>query len=385
MSPRYSELIDSKVLKLLEEQKYALDQAAIVARTDAQGTIEYVNQKFCDISGYSAQELLGKNHRIVNSGVHKPEFFKEMWRTISQGETWRGEICNRSKSGKLYWVSTTIVPFLDENLKPRQYLAIRQDITALKEAQDVIGNQQAQLIANSKLSAIGEMAATITHEINNPLGVILGRCEMIQNMLNRPEVEKADLARLVDAIYLTAQRIEKIVKSMKILSHQGEAEPMQKTSVETIISSLCDLFSDKFQSHGIQLIVNNFDQNLMLECRSHEILQVLVNLMNNSFDAIQDKVKKWVRIEVRSRDSNLEISVTDSGAGISPENLKNIFMPFVSTKRVQYGTGLGLSISKSLIQRHQGRLEYDSTSEFTRFVISLPIAQTILPEGVTNS
>lgn len=381
MSPQNGDMPDNEVLNLLEEQKYALDQAAIVVRTDSQGTIVYANQKFCEISGYSLKELIGKNHRVINSGVHKKEFFKQMWETISSGETWRGEICNRAKSGKLYWVSTTIVPFLDHDLKPRQYLAIRQDITALKEAEEIILNQQAQLIANSKLSAIGEMAATITHEINNPLGVILGRCEMIKSVLNRPTVDKADLERLTDAIYLTAQRIEKIVKSMKTLSHEGASEPLQKTSVEMIVTSLTDLFSEKFQSRGIQLATNPYDRSLIIECRSHEILQVLVNLLNNSFDAIQDKPKKWVRIDIQQNDRILEISITDSGMGIAAENLKKIFMPFVSTKRVQYGTGLGLSISRSLIQRHQGKLEYDETSSFTRFVMTLPMAQILLPEG----
>ena len=372
---------DNDGLNLLEEQKYALDQAAIVARTDADGTIVYVNEKFCEISGYSLQELVGRNHRMLNSGVHKPEFFEEMWKTISSGQTWRGEICNRAKSGKLYWVSTTIVPFLDHELKPRQYLAIRQDITALKEAQQLIINQQVQLIANSKLTAIGEMAATITHEINNPLGVILGRCEMIKSVLERPIIDTTDIARLVDAVYVTAQRIEKIVKSMRTLSHEGAGDPMYRTSVETIISSLLDLFSEKFQSHGIQLTANPYDKSIILECRSHEILQVLVNLLNNSFDAIQDKAKKWVRIDIQKIDSRLEISVTDSGSGILPENLKKIFMPFVSTKRVQYGTGLGLSISRSLVQKHQGRLDYDATSSFTRFILTIPLAQSILPEG----
>lgn len=361
-------------VRQLEEQKFALDQAAIVAQTDASGKITYVNDKFCEISGYSKEELIGKTHKIVNSGIHDSEFFKTMWKTIISGQIWRGEVCNRAKSGKPYWVSTTIVPFLDHTGRPNQYLAIRQDITNLKMAEKLIADQQAQLVASSKLSAIGEMAATITHEINNPLGVILGRCEMMKSMLSKGNLEVEKLNRLVDAIDVTAKRIEKIVKSMKTLSHEGQEEPFEKTLIHTIIDSLYDLFSEKYRTHGIQLTINPYDRNLIVECRSHEILQVLVNLLNNSFDAISSKENKWVRIDVEKIENKIQISVMDCGNGIADQVLEKLFMPFFSTKKVQFGTGLGLSISRSLIQRHFGSLEYDRQSPFTRFVITLPVS-----------
>ncbi len=181
------------LIKQLSDQKYALDQAAIVAATDVNGVITYVNDKFCKISGYEREELIGRTHAIVNSKTHPPEFFAELWSTIKSGQVWQGEICNRNKKGELYWVSTTIVPFCDQNNKPIQFMSIRYEITDLKKAQEVIQDQQVKLASASRLSAMGELAAAITHEINNPLGVILGRVEMLKSMLQDEKIDREDL------------------------------------------------------------------------------------------------------------------------------------------------------------------------------------------------
>ena len=363
-------------LKELQDQKFALDQSAIVAQTDARGIITMVNDRFCEISGYSREELIGHDHRIVNSGVHPKSFFQALWKTIATGNVWRGEICNRKKSGDLYWVMTTITPFLAENGRPYQYLAIRQDITELKNAQKTILEQEMQLVNASRLSAIGEMAAAITHEINNPLGVILGRAEMIQTLNAKGALDQEKLSRLVDNILVTGKRIEKIVRSMKSLSHHGfESEPFLVCSVRETVSDALELCTQRFHNHGIKLIAPVVDETLTIECRNHEIVQVLVNLLNNSFDATQSLEERWVEFSVVDEGERVKFAVTDSGNGIKPEVQAKLFEPFFSTKRVQYGTGLGLSISKNVVVKHGGEMYLDANSPHTRFVFTLPKVQ----------
>lgn len=378
MSPQteFMEHIEPKdykhVLKELGDQKFALDRTAIVATTDTKGKILSVNDKFCEISGYRREELVGQDHRIINSKTHEKSFFKNLWSTISSGKVWKGEVCNRRKDGTLYWVYTTIVPFLDDENQPYQFVAIRQDITELKQLQKTIIDQQTQMISTSRLSAIGEMAAAITHEINNPLGVILGRCEMLKKNISEPELNRESLSKNIEAIEKTGQRIEKIVKSMKLLSYHGETEDFTRVKVSEIINDTLDLCSERFKNSGIQLINQNVNGELFLNCISYQIVQVMVNLLNNAYDAVENLEKKWVKINIQDTANALEISVTDSGEGI-PENVaKNLFQPFFSTKRVRFGTGLGLSVSKSILIKHGGDLNLDISSPNTCFKLTFP-------------
>lgn len=364
----------SLLLKELQDQKQALDHAAIVAATDREGRITYVNDKFCEISEYTREELLGQNHRIINSGFHGRDFFLNLWRTISKGEVWRGEVRNKAKSGRLYWVNTTIVPFMDAAGKPYQYLSIRQDITALKEAEQLILEQQSKLVASSKLSALGELSAALTHEINNPLGVILGRTEMMRELLKQQEPPLETLRSMVESIETTGRRIEKIMRTVRALSHGGETEPLQTQSLQALVDSALDIVGARLREHGVQFKVALHDPSLLIILRPTEIFQILINLLNNAHDAaLMNENPKVTLMSREDRDGGIVLSVLDSGPGVPNEVVGKLFTPFFTTKQVGVGTGLGLTISHSLAVRNGARLLYGRTDTETRFDLHLPL------------
>lgn len=155
---------DKQIEQELRDIKNALDESTIIAITDAKGVITYVNDKFCEISKYSREELLGQTHRIVNSGLHSKEFFRDLWKTISSGEIWRGEVRNQKKDGTFYWVLTTIVPFLDDTGKPHQYIGVRQDITDRKMTEESLS--ESEKLLGGILNSVTAHIAVIDHKAN---------------------------------------------------------------------------------------------------------------------------------------------------------------------------------------------------------------------------
>jgi two-component system, LuxR family, sensor histidine kinase DctS len=183
---------------------------------------------------------------------------------------------------------------------------------------------------------------------------------------------------VADTIEVTGHRIEKIVKSMRTMAHQqSDREPFERIMVSEIVEDALNWCQSRFLDHGVRLIKPELITKTRVECRSYQMVQVLVNLLNNSFDAVESSDDKWVQIEVKDGEDWVEISVTDSGKGIPEDVRKKIFDPFFSTKRVQYGTGLGLSISVGLVRQNKGELIYDNSSRNTRFIMRLRTRQNL--------
>lgn len=252
-----------------------------------------------------------------------------------------------------------------------------KDLSYEKAAAQELEESRAQLILTSKMSALGEMAGGVAHEINTPLAVIQMRSDQLFDDITDGSANQETLLNAVKVIDVTVKRIAKIISGLRSFSRDGRKDPMILSSISQIVDDTFSLCKEKFNSHGVELeFIKSTD--VEIECRPGEIAQVLLNMLNNAFDAIQPLSKKWVKIELEQTQTSLSLKVTDSGCGIPVDIQKKMMQPFFTTKEIGKGTGLGLSISKGLIESHGGSICIDNSSPNTCLVISLPKQNTVL-------
>jgi PAS domain S-box-containing protein len=361
-----------KSLRLIRDQKMALDESSIVAMTDQRGVILYVNETFCRISGYTSEELIGKTHAILKSNFHPPEFFRDLWRTIASGRVWKGEIKNHNKNGEDYWVDTTIVPFMNESGKPYQYIAIRNDITEKKSIQAHLEQERMRTMHAEKMASLGELAAGIAHELGNPTASINAWLDVIESQYERESLNIEVFMQTLPKVRRDAKRIRDIIRGMLAYARDGSRDPFQSESPQTIVQQVVDYCSYKIRKVGVQVSIEVTNPYINLECRITEISQMLVNFVLNACDAVQELPERWIKIRVLEQGQSIAFEITDSGHGIPDHIAERIFNPFFTTKPIGRGTGLGLSIAKSIIDNHQGTIALDHACSNTRFIITLP-------------
>ena len=340
----------------LADLKRALDHAAIVATTDVQGRITDVNDKFCEISKYSREELLGQDHRIINSGYHSRAFMRELWRTIASGRVWHGELRNRAKDGALYWVDTTIVPFLDERGKPYQYIAIRADITARKAAEEQLAQQAA-------LARVGQLAAVVAHEVRNPLAGIKGA---VQVLMSRRAAGDPELPVMGDIV----ARIDSLGDLINDLMVFARPRPPQPAVVELrpLIREAVDML--RRDPAGAALDVAVEGPAIILTADPDLVRATLLNLLLNAAQAMNGQGR--ITVSVTRRAETCVIRVSDTGPGIEPAIRDQVFEPFFTTKA--RGGGLGLPIARRTAELHGGAVTLECPREGgTTVTLTLPV------------
>ena len=347
----------------LSNQQFALDQHAIVSITDLDGNITYANQRFCDVSGYSHAELIGRNHRIISSGLHPPAFFESLWEAIAHGEVWNGEIRNRRKNGSYYWVATTILPLLGTDGQPQQYIGIRTDVTAHKALEHSL--QEAKTVAETATLAKGQFLANMGHEIRTPMNAILGMLQLLFNTALTP--------RQLDYVNKTesaAKSLLGLLSNILDFSRIDAGEmtvDLQPFCIDRLMQDLSVILSANVGQKPVEVIfdIDPATPQVVLG-DAMRLQQVLTNLAGN---AIKFTTEGEVQVQIRvlgqtAAGTTLRFAVSDSGIGIAPENQRNIFDGFsqaeASTTRRFGGTGLGLSISKRLVHLMGGELAADS-------------------------
>ncbi|HXH29396.1 MAG TPA: ATP-binding protein [Bacteriovoracaceae bacterium] len=241
----------------------------------------------------------------------------------------------------------------------------------LVRARSKVRDQEAKGHYSAKLASLGEMAAGIAHEVNNPLTIIQGSASIIQKLVDEEPMNVVAIKELTEKMISTTNRISKTIKSLKALSRNADSDPFETLCLRDMLGQCVDICQPRFRQYNITLTVEPIQEKIRVFGREVQLCQVLVNLFNNSLDAVQNLEERWVRVGLRESPDWVELLVSDSGKGIAPEILDKIMDPFFTTKGVNQGTGLGLSISRAIMRDHGGDLFYLPEEKFTTFCMKL--------------
>ncbi|MBL8470843.1 MAG: response regulator [Rhodocyclaceae bacterium] len=359
-----AQIARTRALHALGQQKFALDQHAIVSITDVAGRISYANDKFCAISGYTRGELMGRSHAIVKSGQHPDLFFASMWQTLAQGDVWSGELCNRAKDGRLFWVASTIVPFMDAAGRPEQYISICTDLTDRKLLEENL--QEAKNAAESASRAKSEFLANMSHEIRTPMNGIMGMIGLA--LAGNIPPEQHDYLETANA---SAQALLAVINDILDFS-KIEAGKLNLECVPFAprreLEHMLRPFEQQARERGLRLHCQVAPAvPAQLSGDPIRLRQIVTNLVGNALK-FTSAGSVAVRVDVAASGEAefclLAVAVTDTGIGIAEQHQARIFDAFAqadnSTTRRYGGTGLGLAISSQLARLMGGDLKVQS-------------------------
>lgn len=390
---KYRELILDKhsfieEQKLFREYKSALDVSASVSKTDTSGIISYVNDSFCLMSGYDKEELLGKRHSLVRHPDTPQAVYEDMWKTISKKKVWKGRIKNLKKDKTPYYDQTVIVPIAAKGGAIVEFIAIHHDVTDLytqeQHLKKRIEEEVQKTLLETKYSAIGRMAAGITHEINTPLTYIKGNVElMLQDIdaLDDAIEEKKYLSEDARVIADGVSRIANIVESMREMASQSKAQSEPCNVYASLITALTIAYNKSKQvskiliqdmAFTIGMNKEQFSYTAMMQMQRVE--QVWIIIINNAIDALKHKEsydERLLEISITYEYEYVVVRFKDNGGGIDEKILPKVFDPFESTKE-EGGIGIGLNVARRIIDDHNGKIIALNYEDGALFEVYLP-------------
>jgi PAS domain S-box-containing protein len=360
----------------MERFRLSFEEAPVgMALIRGDGVWLRVNRALCTMTGYSESELIARAHDITHPDDRAEE--SRLLSRVLSGELAAGRLEERfaHQQGHTIYVSINFAVIeRDEAGRPVHLLAHVEDLTDRKRVEQELEASRAQMVSNSRLSALGMMAGGIAHEINNPLAVIHASAANISRMAEASAVSVPAVLKNCNRISQTADRISRIVRSLRHVARESNADEFRETPVREIVDETLELCAEQFRAHDIRLAVSAIEPEVAICCREAQICQVLLNLLQNAFDELMDlEGDRWVNLDVTCCADWVIFSVSDSGRGIALEHRAHIMEPFFTTKPVGKGTGLGLSISRSIALEHKGTLELDEESQHTCFRLKLPL------------
>jgi PAS domain S-box-containing protein len=359
----------------MERFRLSFEEAPVgMALIRGDGVWLRVNRALCQMTGYTETELISRGRDITHPDDRAEESC--LLSRILSGELAAGSLeerCLHKEGYTIYVLLSIAVVERDEAGRPVHFVAHVQDLTHRKRMEQELEASRAQMVSSSRLSALGMMAGGMAHEINNPLAVIHASAANISRMAESGSVQIPAVLKNSNRISQTADRISRIVRSLRHVARESSADEFRETPVRQIVEEALELCAERFRAHNIHLAVSAIDPEAVINCREAQISQVLLNLLQNAYDELVDQEgERWVKLDVTYCAGWVVFSVSDSGRGISPEHRAHIMEPFFTTKPVGRGIGLGLSISRSIALEHGGTLELDEASPHTCFRLKLP-------------
>ncbi len=365
--------------KLAKQQLKLLSQSVeqnpvVIVITDRDGNIQYVNPSFTEITGYSMDEVMGVNPRILQSGYHTEEFYQQLWRTILSGKIWRGTMQNKKKNGDYYWEEAIISPILDEQEEITHFVAVKEDITERKRLMEDLVIAKEKAVESDRLKSA--FLANISHEIRTPMNGILG----FTNLLRNPDLTNEKVEKYIELIHLSGQRmlntVNDIVEISKIEAGIVTIE-YEESNLKKRVEEIVGFFYPEAKEKGIALSLDQqlSDDKLAINTDLRKFDAVLINLLKN---AVKFTEKGEILVGFVRNESMVEFFVKDSGIGIPMNLQKAIFRRFEqadsSITRSFEGTGLGLAISKSYIELLGGQIRVKSVEgQGSTFYFTLPL------------
>ena len=303
-----------------------------------------VNDAVSTFLGQSASEVNGK--LVTDTGMNLVTFQEWVIRcrqSKTHGTPVRWEfVSSRNGASRAFACHVNYIGLSPDGNDRYSYAS--EEITEKIEMERKKEEQSAKLSHLSKMSALGEMASGIAHEIYNPLSIIKGFADLIHKKASKGAIDVKELLQISSEMQGTSRRITEIVEGLRFFAREGSHDPMELTSVDNILSTTLRICSERFRKYGVKLEVRNFDKNQTVACREVQISQVVLNLLNNAFDSVKNEDEKRVTIETELHDGNVYIRISDSGPGVPEMLWSKIFEPFFATNPIGLGTGMGLSI-----------------------------------------
>jgi PAS domain S-box-containing protein len=325
-----------------------LDESAIVSMTDAEGNINYVNDKFCEISGYSQEELLGQNHRLLKSGLQPDGLFIGMWKALSIGKVWRGEILNRKKDGGYYWVDTTINPFKNDKGEIEKHIAVRFDITKQKEQQESLASSNKEL---------EQFAYIASHDLQEPLRTVMSFVDLLkEDYQGNPD---EDTYKYLQFISQSTTRMSALIKGLLDYSQLGTEKELSTLDCGQVINEIREDLNARIKETNTILRVDELPQ---VRARYTELRLLFQNLINNAIKFQKKNIRPEINISAKQELNQWEFAIQDNGIGISPEHVEKIFSIFqrLHHGNVYEGTGIGLAHCQKIVDLLGGKIWVES-------------------------